>query len=94
MLHHRAVELRGIIFVEKSKALEWFGRKRLSTKFIERVEHALTMEVEIYSQYKNGEVYGYIISDGGNDEDSCWGFYGLDYCVKQAKEAAEFKKVA
>ncbi len=39
-------------------------------------------EVETYDQYLRGEVYGYKI-DG--DGDSCWGFYGQEECISEAK---------
>jgi len=46
----------------------------------EDVERALRSEVESYSHYVNGDVFGYIIFDkDGNNIDSCWGFYGDDH---------------
>lgn len=50
-------------------------------------------ELETYAQYVNGEVYGFVISkievcshgDEHREEiDSCWGFYGQDYCLQEA----------
>ena len=52
---------------------------------------AIDQEVEEYDQYLTGDVWGYVTStvdeDGDPDEevDSCWGFYGFDYCVEEAK---------
>jgi hypothetical protein len=38
-----------------------------------------------------GEVYGYVVADGDDDMDSCWGFYGdIEYVISQAKESAEY----
>lgn len=49
----------------------------------------LVGEVEIYSQYASGDVYGYVIEDEhGEEVESCWGFYGLEYCISEAKEIA------
>lgn len=45
--------------------------------------------IETWNQYLTGDVYGYIVEDGEPDEESCWGFYGYDYCVEQAKEQAD-----
>lgn len=52
---------------------------------------------EAYTQWANGEVYGYEIERVGvcaachaeNAEilDSCWGLYGLDYCRSEARSA-------
>lgn len=44
---------------------------------------------ELFNQYANGEVYGYIVEDNaGNTIDSCFGFYGykaIDEAVEQTK---------
>lgn len=46
--------------------------------------------LETYTEWANGEVYGYQIEDAdGDDVDSCYGFYGLDYCKEQANEVAD-----
>lgn len=38
----------------------------------------------------NGNVYGFIIEDDdGENLESCWGFYGLDYCMDEASGLAE-----
>jgi hypothetical protein len=49
--------------------------------------------------YLRGEVYGYEIvkkikcptchETHEEDIDSCWGFYGLEYCITEAKADAE-----
>jgi hypothetical protein len=44
-----------------------------------------------WDTYLQGEVYGYIIEDeSGNHVDSCWGFYGYEYCEQTAKELIAF----
>ncbi len=46
--------------------------------------------VETWNQYLSGDVWGFQIEDSdGNDVDSCWGFYGLDYARSEARSAAE-----
>lgn len=42
--------------------------------------------VETWNQYLGGEVYGYVVGD-----DSCWGFYGMEYCIQEAKSAADYQ---
>lgn len=55
----------------------------------DKVEAALRGEIETYNQYLTGDVYGYTIEDVNGDEvDSCWGLYGLDYAREAAREAA------
>jgi len=41
--------------------------------------------IEQWNQYLSGDIWGYIIEDGdGGEIDSCWGFYGFDYCKEEA----------
>jgi hypothetical protein len=70
----------GWVFASKK---EW----RLSAK----ARAAAESLIETWNQYLSGDVWGY---DTG--EDSCWGFYGRDYCIEQAKEAidAQLKREA
>jgi hypothetical protein len=66
----------GIIYVTKEKARKDFMVKRLTKKTIEKVLECLKSEIEIYSQYVNGDVYGYVVEDANGEEiDSCWGYY-------------------
>jgi hypothetical protein len=62
---------------------EWGGDRDKARKYLEG-------EVREYDQYLTGDIYGYRIEDDeGNDLDSCWGLYGLDYCRDEARSAAE-----
>lgn len=70
----------GYIYAEKRKAREWFGVKRLSKKIVERVKQVMKSELEVYEDYVEGRIFGFIIEDKkGNHLDSCWGFYGSDF---------------
>ena len=60
-----------------------------------KVGEYLKGEVETYDRYIRGDVYGYRIyevttcnlgHDHEEDLDSCWGFYGEDYCLQEAKD--------
>lgn len=45
--------------------------------------------VEAFSHYIGGDIYGFEITDeDGEMLDSCWGFYGFDYCKKEALASA------
>jgi hypothetical protein len=46
--------------------------------------------VKTYSQFLSGEVYGYIVEMGDENVDSCWGFYGLDDTISEAKSVADY----
>lgn len=77
----------GYIYMDRDDILREFGGKRVSKRKRERAEALLRSEVEEYDQYLTGDVYGVIVEDeDGEEVDSCWGFYGLDYAKEQAAE--------
>ena len=42
----------------------------------------------MYDQYLTGDVWGYVIEDSESHEiESCWGFYGEDYCMAEGEDA-------
>ena len=77
----------GFIFISKEKIRKEFSWKRITKKRLEKIETYLRGEVETYDQYLRGDCYGYRITDTDNDEevDSCWGYYGDDYCLEEAE---------
>jgi hypothetical protein len=77
----------GIIYVHKDTVRREYGWKIITAKRMEVVESVLAGEVETFDQYLTGDVYGYLVEVGEN-HDSCWGFYGLDYCKEEAELAA------
>lgn len=84
----------GWIYMSREKIFEnWPSRsktKRLTKALRKEAEEVLRGEVTAYDEYLTGQVYGFVIEDNeGNHVDSCWGFYGLDYCKQEAKQAAE-----
>lgn len=82
----------GFILATREDVLREYSRKRMTKALVVKVEALLRSEVEVYSQWSNGEVYAYSIMDPEDDDeiiDSCCGFYGFDYVVEQAKEMAE-----
>ena len=81
----------GVIYIMKKKVREEYGWKRITKARIEKIRQYLVGEVETYDQYLTGDVYGYRITDTTNDEvvDSCWGFYGEEYCMTEATGEVE-----
>ncbi len=89
----------GWIYITRKKAIaelggEWENgvnvkpAKRMTKKIHDIAVKNLGIEVETYDQYLTGQVYGYVIEDSdGDDVDSCWGFFGLDYAISEAKSA-------
>jgi hypothetical protein len=56
----------------------------------EEIYDMLRDEVDLYNQYISGEVYGHIIDfEGVDSPESCWGFYGYDYCKGEAEHEAD-----
>jgi hypothetical protein len=73
----------GYIYVSKDDIKKEFSVKRISKKLKNRIFKIMTSEIEEFSNYLNGNVYGFIYqetTDSGEiiSEDSCWGFYGSD----------------
>jgi hypothetical protein len=80
----------GFIFVSKEKLRKEYG-KRITKKVLETATKCLQNEVNTYDQFLTGAVYGYIVQKGEEgEEDSCWGFFGLDYVREEAKSVAEY----
>lgn len=82
----------GFVYTTKAKAIREFGKKIATHAVIERTLERLKGEVETFDQWLTGDVYGYVVERrvmGGWDQvDSCWGFFGLDYCIEEAKSVA------
>lgn len=76
----------GFVIVRKEKMLKEFSAKRFTKALKDKAINIAKGEVGEYDQYLRGEVYGYKI-DG--DGDSCWGFYGMDYCIEEAKAVVD-----
>lgn len=75
----------GVIFAKKEKIYEWFNVKKVTGKVLEQVERNFESELDTYTKYVNGEVYGYIVEDLiENEVDSVWGFYEDMYDEKTA----------
>lgn len=69
-----------IVAMRKDVEKEW-GKDKADTKEVrDLVWQNMQGEVEALSQWANGEVYGFVITDDDTDEeiDSCWGFFGDD----------------
>ena len=73
----------GFIYLTKEDLKKEFGGDK------QRMIKLLESEVKTYDQYLTGDVWGYRIFKGEEEVDSCWGFFGRDYCEQQAKETVE-----
>lgn len=79
----------GWIYVTLDNVRNEYSVKRVSKKTREQAIECLTGEVKTYDEFLTGQVYGFIVEDEDGEEiDSCWGFYGLEYCKEEAKSSA------
>ena len=76
----------GIAFMTKATVIKEYGSWDDETR--SKATNLLKAEVSELGSWCSGNVYGYIVEDeAGEVVDSCWGFYGLDYCEQEAREA-------
>lgn len=74
----------GWIYLPWKKAREEFSGTDDEIK--EKVLGCMRGEIDEFNAYLQGEVYGFVITgEDGERLDSCWGFYGFDYCLEEAK---------
>lgn len=67
--------------------LKEFSAKRFTKSLKNKALIIAQGEVETYDQFLRGEVYGYKIDNNG---DSCWGFYGQEECLEEAKSTVDW----
>lgn len=89
----------GIVYAKREDIIKEWGKKRLTKKVIERAQAYAKGVVDQFASYLEGDVYGYIVerTRTNADEDvlveetldSCWGFYGRDYAIQEARSAGE-----
>jgi hypothetical protein len=49
----------------------------------------LESEISLFGQWVTGDTYGFVIEDEhGDNVESCCGFFGLDECIREAKDQA------
>ncbi|MDD9908540.1 MAG: hypothetical protein OXR62_02505 [Ahrensia sp.] len=77
----------GFIYVTLEDIRREYGISRVSAKRRAAVVDRLRQEVDTYSDYLGGFVYGYTVERGGEEIDSCWGFIGDydGYCLEEAR---------
>lgn len=96
--HYRADYADGVIYATYEMIREWQGTRGLTAKMKADALAGLADEVETYSLWATGEVFGYIIGDDDDDhKESCWGFIGGDgisdegseYCMREARSVVD-----
>lgn len=77
----------GFVIIRREKMLQEFGGRKFTQSLKNRALQIAEAEVKEYDQYLRGDVYGYKIDEEG---DSCWGYYGMEYCVTEAKNTVDW----
>jgi hypothetical protein len=84
----------GYIYATYEAIRKEYGVKHVTQSIIEKVEKVLKSEVETYSRYLNGEVYGWTIAKQETPDeitDSVWGYIDdTDYVLKEAKDSVDW----
>ena len=93
MAHDREHPRDGYYVTTKQFIREDQQVKAISKAIMAKVERLMRGEIDTYTQYINGEVYGYTITCDltGETVDSVWGFYGDDdkYLNEAIKDAID-----
>lgn len=85
----------GFVYVTKEKLKEEYKVKRISKKILIKAEEILKSEIETYSDYIEGNVYGFSLykkikcdldEDHRENIDSCYGFFGSDFNTNGIKD--------
>ncbi len=80
----------GFQYVPLRKLRELYGADKTEEQLRGLGKELLDQELEVYDQYLQGDVWGYVIEDAdGVEVDSCWGHFGLQYAKDSANEAVE-----
>jgi len=77
----------GFVIIRRQKMLEEFGGRKFTQILKDRALKIAESEVKEYDQFLRGEVYGYQIDEDGY---SCWGFYGIEDCLEEAKNTVDW----
>jgi len=73
----------GYIYMTANAIRFEYGVKRISAKTRARALNLLRAEVATYDAYLRGDVYGYTIQPPDGEEESRFGFYGLEYMLEE-----------
>ena len=77
----------GYVIIPRKKVLSEYSAKIFTKSLKEQALKIAQNEVANYDKYLKGEIYGYQIDEDG---DSCWGYYGIDFCINDAKSTVDY----
>lgn len=76
----------GFIVVTADKLRKEYAVKRITKSILAKAEKILRSEVATYDQFLSGDVWGFV-----TDNDSVWGFYGVEDAITGGKEAIDYQ---
>ncbi len=80
----------GWIYTTRRQVKKIMGWSRITKARLEKIKEQLASEVNVYSQWSNGEVYGCVVTDADDDViDGSWGFYSQEEALAEGKALAE-----
>jgi hypothetical protein len=87
----------GVIFIDSDKVAHEYGDDTPENRA--KALECLKGEIDTYNQWLAGDIWGYEIErievckscecSKNTFVDSCWGFYGLEYAIEEAKQSAK-----
>ena len=86
----------GFTYVTKDNLRREYGWKRITADRVEKANRVMSGEIETFSQWADGNVYGFQLyyhdveepHNSVEDQDSCWGFY-YDWAPDNLEELRE-----
>lgn len=82
----------GFAVISRETIEKELGWKRITSERLRKLEQAyLRSELETYTAYLNGEVFGFVVeTEDGEVLDSCWGYYDRDDCEQTARDTLAY----
>lgn len=77
----------GWIYMSPQEIRKEFSVKNITKRLREEIAEIFAEEIDEYSAFLEGDIYGYVIKDeNDNTLDTCWGYESVEYCKKVANE--------
>jgi len=76
----------GYVYVTPEEIRTFYGVKRVTKALREQIADVVAHEIDTYSAWCNGNVYGWRLADG---DDACYGFYSVEDAIEDATSALD-----
>ena len=82
----------GITYCSKEDIRKNWDWWKITAKRLEKVRRCAELELEAYSCYANGDIFGFVLYRDNEEFDSSWGYFGDDHEESGLFQNAGFKK--